>query len=406
MPDFQEGVWEAVGASAKPCAGAGMKPQAARYRGRKSVANGPNAAAKSSRMTGAMKRSPIAPIFVALVALLWVTATIPANQAPSEKISGQGKLRFRVLYTAEHLPAEAQKVLKAAHGGFAVDRRKGQGETYFALPGAGILQISADMKQVKLLPTAEEMKRTNMHNAMLWTANGGPYLTFPANEANRVFTTTLDGALVHTLKPPTADTDLGAAAANDYFKGNGPFIPTDVEFFNGLFYIATGYSKLDYVLTARVKPGKAFDATWNNLAFGGKGKGEGQFGTGHGVTVPVGKKRIDIADRPNSEIDRFTPEGKYLETVKLPAGSFPCDTYYDGPYMVVGALHGPDRTKGAPIYILEKDRVVSTIMPKEDLGLANFQHIHNAVVRKVGKKLYIIAQAWNPGDFAILEQVD
>jgi hypothetical protein len=120
----------------------------------------------------------------------------------------------------------------------------------------------------------------------------------------------------------------------------------------------------------------------------------------------MSKKRIDVADRPNSEIDRFTPDGKYLETVKMPAGSWPCDTYYDDPYLVVGSLHGPDRSKGAPIYILEKDQVVSTIMAKEELGLANFQHIHNAVMRKVGKKLYLIAQAWNPGDFAILEQVN
>ncbi|MBL8236513.1 MAG: hypothetical protein JNM66_03790 [Bryobacterales bacterium] len=353
-----------------------------------------------------MKRSPITPVFLTLIALSCVAAMMPASQSTGEKTSGQGKLRFRVLHSSTHLPAEAQKVLKAAHGGFAVDRRKGHGETYFALPGAGILQISADLKQVKLLPTAEEMKGTNMHNAMLWSAKDETYLTFPANAANRVFTTKLDGTLVHTLKPPTADTDLGNETANTYFKGNGPFIPTDVEYLNGMFYIPTGYSKLDYVLTAKVTPGANFEATWNKLAFGGRGTGVGQFGTGHGVTVPQGKKRIDIADRPNSEIDRFTPEGKYLETVSLPKGSFPCDTYYDGQYMVVGALHGPDRTKGAPIYILEKDKVVSTIMAKEELGLTNFQHIHNAVIRKVGKKLYVIAQAWNPGDFAILEQVD
>jgi hypothetical protein len=353
-----------------------------------------------------MQRSPIVLPFFAFVGVSLITAVLPANQAAAEKVSGQGKLRFKVLYTSSHLPPEAQKVLKAAHGGFAVDRRKGRGETYFALPGAGILQISADLKQVKLLPTSPDMKDTNMHNAMLWMAAGQEYLTFPANQANRVFTTKLDGTLVHTLKPPTSGTDLGNATANDYFKANGAFIPTDVEYFNGLFYIATGYSKLDYVLTAKVKPGANFDASWNNLAFGGRGTDAGQFGTGHGITVPPGKKRIDVADRPNSEVDRFTPDGKYLETVKLPAGSFPCDTYYDESYMVIGALHGPDRGKGAPIYILEKDKVVSTIMPKEELGLANFQHIHNAVMRKVGKKLYVIAQAWNPGDFAILEQVN
>ena len=49
--------------------------------------------------------------------------------------------------------------------------------------------------------------------------------------------------------------------------------------------------------------------------------------------------------------------------------------------------------------------MVSTIMPKEDLGLENFKHIHNAVLHKVKEKFYIIVQAWNPGDFAILEQV-
>jgi hypothetical protein len=57
------------------------------------------------------------------------------------------------------------------------------------------------------------------------------------------------------------------------------------------------------------------------------------------------------------------------------------------------------------VYLLENDELVSTVMAKEDLGLENFQHIHNAVVRKMNNKLYIIAQAWNPGDFAIFEQV-
>jgi len=57
------------------------------------------------------------------------------------------------------------------------------------------------------------------------------------------------------------------------------------------------------------------------------------------------------------------------------------------------------------LYLLENDQVVSTIMPKEELGLTTFQHIHNVVLRKVGGKLYILMQSWNPGDFAILEQV-
>ena len=90
----------------------------------------------------------------------------------------------------------------------------------------------------------------------------------------------------------------------------------------------------------------------------------------------------------------------------MPPGSLPCDIDYLDDYAIVGALRGPDTSKGAPIYILENDKLISTIMIKEDLGLEHFTHIHNAVLRKHGGKYYVIAQAWNPGDFAILEQVN
>jgi hypothetical protein len=48
--------------------------------------------------------------------------------------------------------------------------------------------------------------------------------------------------------------------------------------------------------------------------------------------------------------------------------------------------------KGAPIYLLEDDRLVSTLFPKDDLGLENFKHVHNAVLRQMGGRLYVIAQ--------------
>ena len=330
----------------------------------------------------------------------------PARPGSSSGVSGEGKMKFKLLYTSQLLPPEAVKVLTAAHGGFAIDRRAGKGETYFALPGAGIIQISADLKKTRMLETAEDVRKTNLHNSLIWYASDGtPYLTFPANDANQVFTTTLDGKLVHTLNTPTADDDFDQPAVNSYFKGKGSFIPTDVEQLDGLFYITTGYSNLDYVLTARIVSTNPFRVTWNDLAFGGRGTGVGQFGTGHGITIPPGTKRLDIADRPNSEIDRFTRYGNYRSTLDLPKGSLPCDIAYLNGYAVVGCLDGPDRKKGAPIYILENDKLISTIMPKEDLGLPNFQHIHNAVLRQVGNKYFIIAQAWNPGDFAIFEQV-
>ena len=70
-----------------------------------------------------------------------------------------------------------------------------------------------------------------------------------------------------------------------------------------------------------------------------------------------------------------------------------------------GDVWGADGFGSAPIYILEGDQVVSTVMVKEELGVETFQHIHDAVLRRANGKFYIIAQTWNPGDVVILEQV-
>lgn len=331
----------------------------------------------------------------------------PAPRAPGgadARASGQGAMRFRVLYGSERLPEAARAVLTKAHGGFAVDRRPGRGETYFALPGAGILRISADLQTIQLLETPAALRDVNLHNTTAWSgADGTPYLTFPANDAGKVFTTTLEGRLVDTLEAPSGESDVGSPVVDDYFRVGGKFTPTDVDVLRGWLYVTTGYSELDWVLTARIEDGGRLDLAWNDLAFGGRGTGPGRLGTGHGVTV-VGD-HLEIADRPHSEIDRFTRYGHYLSTLPLPVGSLPCDIDYEGGYAVVGALDGPDRGRGAPIYVLQDDRVVSAVFPKDELGLEGFQHVHNAVLRKIGERFYIIAQAWNPGDFAVLEQV-
>ena len=66
-------------------------------------------------------RSTILSLFAALLAITYVSAK------EDTAVSGQGKMKFRVLYKSDHLPPEAQKVLKGAHGGFTVDLAKGKG---------------------------------------------------------------------------------------------------------------------------------------------------------------------------------------------------------------------------------------------------------------------------------------
>src|SRR5579859_199673 len=114
-----------------------------------------------------MKRFTISAIFLALLATAWFSGGDAKSHAATG-VSGQGKMKFRLLYTSDILPAEAKAVLTNAHGGFAVDTRPGKGETYFSLKGAGIIQISSDLKTTRLLDTAADMKNTNLHNASIW----------------------------------------------------------------------------------------------------------------------------------------------------------------------------------------------------------------------------------------------
>ena len=53
-----------------------------------------------------MKRIYILSLFAALLSISYVRA----NETTA--VSGQGKMKFKVLYKSDHLPPEAQQVLK------------------------------------------------------------------------------------------------------------------------------------------------------------------------------------------------------------------------------------------------------------------------------------------------------
>lgn len=322
------------------------------------------------------------------------------------KVSGQAPYRFRIKTSSERIPREAWEDLGKAHGGFAVDHRPGKGEAYFGLPNTGLLRVSGDMTRVDILKAAPELRDGGtMHNATIWYDDKGEaFLAFPGVDRAAIFTTDLEGNLIHKLPAPTPD-QISVEPVKKYFTEKGAFVPTDVDYLDGLYYITTGYSPLDYVLTAKVNSTKPFDAAWNALAFGGKGEADGQFMTGHGVTVYPDKRHVVVADRPKSRLERFTPEGAFVDQLRLPEGTLPCDVDYLGEYTLVPCLEGANKELGAPIYLLRGTEIVSTIICREDLGLSRFRHIHNAVLREVNGQLFIIAQAWNPGDFVVLEQV-
>jgi hypothetical protein len=322
--------------------------------------------------------------------------------------TGQGEMKFKLIYNTSDLPEAANAGITRAHGGFAVDRRPGKGEAYWALPKVGILRVNSDLNKVEVLPTDMRMKQLTMHNATFWEGKGDHgYLVFPGVDGARIFTTNLDGTMVNTLNAPEKGFPFEENRVFKWFDKPDAFIPTDVEYHNGKYYITTGYSQLDWVLIADVKDKKKFSTEWTPKAFGGKGNKPGKFGTGHGITNHPDGKSITVADRPKFELDRFTYKGEYLDTVNLPEGSLPCDIDYLDGYTIVGCLDGPKgKEYGAPIYILKDEEIVSTIQIKTDLKRPLFTHIHNAVMTKKDGKYYILAQAWNPGGFVILEQVE
>lgn len=321
----------------------------------------------------------------------------PGEVEASERISGQGAWRFRVNKKLSELPARVLPHLRGAHGGFAVNWR-GQRETYFALKGCGIIRISPDLASKEIIDVDPFVKEGNFHNTTLvYDSHGTGHLALPDNERQRVYITNSSGELLKVLSQPRVNT---------YYEAGGGFVPTDVEQVpGGDIFVVTGYSKGDYVVSA-----DPFKGTWKSIVFGGRGREHGKFGTGHGITWNRRQETLDIADRPHSRVESFDTAGRYQKTVSLPSGSWPCDVDFLGEYAVIGCLKGPGGKTPAPVYIVDKEgEVVSTVKPKEDLGLRLFTHIHNVVWHVVGdgdaRKVYLLCQAWNPGAFAVLEQV-
>jgi DNA-binding beta-propeller fold protein YncE len=118
---------------------------------------------------------------------------------------------------------------------------------------------------------------------------------------------TRDGRLLMTLGSPGQRSDTGATSM-DYrsiVRAGPPFhYPTNVALSpSGEIYVSDGYGN------ARVHK---FSAKGELLfSWGEPGNGPGQFGIPHGIAVDS-QGTVYVADRENSRIQIFTPDGKYL----------------------------------------------------------------------------------------------
>ena len=57
------------------------------------------------------------------------------------------------------------------------------------------------------------------------------------------------------------------------------------------------------------------------------------------------------------------------------------------------------------VHVIRGRQIVSTLRPKLDLGLEEFEHIHSAAGVVVDDRLFVLCYGWNPGGYALLEMV-
>jgi hypothetical protein len=266
------------------------------------------------------------------------------------------------------------------------------------MPGCGLLRVSPDLTTQEIIDLPPDLTPVNFHSTKIGEIDGGLRLFLSANGDAMVAILTLDGDVDFILPKPEFD---------EYQAEEAAFRPTDSVQEGNRLFVADGYGA-NYISVADLETRQ-----WTGL-FGGKTQDtseHGRFGTAHGINRTPSDPYLAIADRPHSRVEILTLDGHFQATHALPAGSRPCGIDYlqrgDRWFAVVGSLDDPQEGRPAPIYILDVATysVLSTIRPKEDLGIERADHIHNVVWHEHNGRLFLVCQSWNPGQYFVLEQI-
>jgi len=317
----------------------------------------------------------------------------------TQKQSGTTPYSFVYRDDLHRLPQIAHEYEVDLHGGFATDTRAGMGHIYYGMPGCGILRIDPDLQTQELIQLPDKLTPMNFHSTTIGEFDGKWRLFLPANNDEMVAVVSLDGELDYVLSRPEFEA---------YQPADAPYRPTDTALVDNELFIADGYGS-NYISSADVRTQE-----WKSI-FGGKTDDpteNGKFATAHGIHVHHHHQHhLVISDRPSSRIQEHGTDGAFHHSHALPSGSWPCGfntVYHDGRWLgVIGSLRDPIENRPAPIYIVDADtfEVLSTIRPKEDLGIELVQHLHNVIPHVYNDNLYLVCQAWNPGFYFVLERV-
>lgn len=313
------------------------------------------------------------------------------------KRSGQAPFVFAHARELGALPAAARPYEVDLHGGFAVDPRTGFGQIYYGMPGCGILRVDANLRRQEIITLPDSLKPLNFHSTKIGQFDGKWRLFLPANNDEMVVVLSVEGEVDFILPRPIFE---------EYQAQEVAYMPTDTVLVSNQLYIADGYGA-NYITSLDVSTQE-----WTGI-FGGKSANpaeDGRFATAHGINFNPVHHHLDIADRPHSRIQSHGTNGHLITSHKLPAGAYLCGisyAEYQGRwYGAIGCLRDVEEGRPAPIYIIDAESydLISTIRPKEDLGIDLAQHLHNVVFHVHGGQLFLVCQAWNPGHYFVLQQ--
>jgi hypothetical protein len=233
------------------------------------------------------------------------------------------------------------------------------------------------------------------HGLTLAKEGGEDFLFICDTTLSTVTKTTVDGKKIFQLDSPEK---LGI------YTKEMPYKPTESAVApTGDIYVADGY-------------GSQFIIQYNNKGeyirhWGGKGDGDSQFDTAHGVAIDLRDKTnptLLCTSRVHNSFKRFTLDGKYLATIFLP-GAFVCRPVLDGENLYAGVcwsrLRYLNQTPNSGfVTILDKNnRVISNpggtapTYIKDELQLMVqetplFKHCHDVCVDE-DKNIYVCQ--WN-----------
>ena len=260
--------------------------------------------------------------------------TAPSRATTEKVVLGQGAHKFVTIPGWAKVPKGEH--FGPTHGSAAVDKA---GNIYITLnndtQGGGILVYDKEGNVKKVIAEGEH----GLHSLIYVEQDGVGYLYGAQNAQGPkmgVTKLTLDGKVVMRIGKPEQSPAKG-------------FRPTAVAVGpDGDIYLADGYaSNLIYQFD---KDGKYI------RHFGGRGKGDGQFSTCHGINVDYRGEtpRLLICDREAGRLQYFSLEGEFI-SVSTTGLRRPCAVVFHGENAAISELAGR-------AVVLDKDNKVVSVL--------------------------------------------